>query len=114
MTASISVIAGTLIGALGMFFLNQKYTTEISNQDMISWDVDRALHLAMLAEGKAVDVMEINFKVIEDGIANSDYHSKYPGTKAQTKLIAKWVDKAYHSAQRPMPKNVKSWIAKHK
>ena len=108
--AVLALVVGFISGAL---FVGH-YTSRISNIDIISWDVDRMVHLSFLARGETESVIGINMKILEESITRRDYKSDYPGTKQQTALIAEWIPDIYSNLDRTMPEHVSAWVAKHK
>ena len=103
-----------VIGAIAGGLFVGRYTSRIANTDMVSWDVDRVLHLVWLTEGKTDDVIDLNLKAVENSITKVDYHSEFPGTDKQASLMAEWIEKIYANSNQVMPDHVSSWIAKHK
>jgi hypothetical protein len=103
-----------IIGAIAGGLFVGRYTSRIANTDMVSWDVDRVLHLVWLTEGKTNEVIDVNMKVVEDSITKVDYHSEYPGTDKQASLMAEWIEKVYTNSDRAMPDHVSAWITEHK
>lgn len=106
---TLCLIIGVIVGAI----LVGRYTSRISNHEMVSWDVDRLLHLVWLTEGKTNDVIDVNMKVVEEGITKTDYHTAYPGTKKQASIMAECIKKIYANSNRKMPEHVSLWIEKH-
>lgn len=62
-----SLVIGAIVG--GLFVA--RYTSRVSNTEMVSWDVDRMVHLSWLAEGKTDQVIDVNMKVLEESKASS-------------------------------------------
>ncbi|MDH4444339.1 MAG: hypothetical protein QE267_04335 [Akkermansiaceae bacterium] len=110
----LSVILSLIIGAIVGGIIVGRYTSRVSNTDVVSWDVDRVLHLMWLTQGKTDDVIDVNMKVLEGSITKVDYHSEYPGTNKQSALMADWIEKIYSTSGRAMPEHVSLWIRKHK
>ncbi|MEY5012371.1 MAG: hypothetical protein RLZ22_1047 [Verrucomicrobiota bacterium] len=106
----VSLLIGFVVGAIVI----ARYTSRVSNYDMVSWDVDRVLHLVWLTEGKTTDVIDLNMKVVENSITKIDYHAEYPGTEKEASLMADWLGKVYANSGRSMPEHVSQWIDKHK
>ena len=106
----ISIVIGAVAGGL---FVG-RFTSRIANPDMVSWDVDRILHLVWLTEGKTDDVIDVSMTVLEESITRTDYHEEYPGTVKQVSLMADWIPNIYANTGRKMPKHVSAWIDRHK
>lgn len=110
----LTVTSSLLIGAIGGGLFVGRYTSRVANVDMVSWDVDRVLHLVMLTEGKTDDVIDVNMNVVEESITKIDYHSEFPGTDKQASVMAGWIERTYENSGRVIPDHVSSWISRHK
>ncbi|WP_411825486.1 hypothetical protein [Luteolibacter sp. AS25] len=107
------VVPSLMIGAiLGGLFVG-RYTSGVSNNEMVSWGVDRMVHLFLLSEGKSDHVVDINMKILEDSITKTDYHSQYSGAEAEASLMASWIPKIYSNLDRKMPEHVSAWVTNH-
>ena len=104
------IVLGIIIGVL----LTSRYTTRVTNSDAISWDVDRALHVAMLVNDRTDDVIDINMNVIEKNITKTDYKSEYPGAEKKISFMAGLIENIYRDSDKPMPEHVSAWISRHK
>ena len=108
------VLVSLLIGAIAGAYAVGHVTTNVSNHDIVADDVDRVLHVLWLVDGKGDDVIDVNMKVIEEGITKTNYHEVYPGTIKQSDLMAKWIETIYTNSSRDMPEHVADWIDLHK